>query len=199
MHAPRIAPHVTFANAASALALFVALGGTAYATIELPKNSVGPAQLQKDAITSRNIKDGTLKAIDFKRRLLPRGPIGPRGPAGPPGVVDTSQFYSKTQADARYLRGTLTVVATGTINGSGFGSATATCPTGYQAIGGGVEPENVAQMYVSSSQPIIDSKVLGGLTDGQHAPATAWRADVVDTTGPSARKVKVVAICAPIG
>jgi hypothetical protein len=47
--------HLTFANVAAALALFVALGGTGYAAISLPRNSVGPAQLQRAAVTSSKI------------------------------------------------------------------------------------------------------------------------------------------------
>jgi hypothetical protein len=38
------------------IALFVAMGGTTYAVKRLPKRSVGPAQLKKDAVRTRNIK-----------------------------------------------------------------------------------------------------------------------------------------------
>ena len=62
--------HVTFANVASALALTVALGtGTAYAATKLPKNSVA----------SKQVKNGSLRAVDFKAGQLPAGPTGPAG------------------------------------------------------------------------------------------------------------------------
>jgi hypothetical protein len=41
----RLASHLKFANVVSVLALFLALGGGAYAVASLPKNSVGPRQL----------------------------------------------------------------------------------------------------------------------------------------------------------
>jgi hypothetical protein len=41
------------ANAIAYLALFVAMGGTTYAAIRLPANSVGTRQLEKGAVTER--------------------------------------------------------------------------------------------------------------------------------------------------
>lgn len=46
---------LTFANVTSLLALFVALGGTSYAAITLPANSVGTKQLKKNAVTRSKI------------------------------------------------------------------------------------------------------------------------------------------------
>jgi hypothetical protein len=56
------------------VALFVALGGTGYAALSLPKNSVGSAQLQKGAVTSNKVKDHSLLAKDFHSGQLPQGP-----------------------------------------------------------------------------------------------------------------------------
>ena len=39
-------PRATFANVVSSLALFVALGGTGYAAVSLPRNSVGARQIR---------------------------------------------------------------------------------------------------------------------------------------------------------
>jgi hypothetical protein len=44
----------------SLIALFVALGGTSYAAIHLPKNSVGAKQLKKNAVTAPKIKNGAV-------------------------------------------------------------------------------------------------------------------------------------------
>ena len=46
----------------SLMALFVALGGTAYAATSLPANSVGAKQLKKNAVTSPKIKNGAVTA-----------------------------------------------------------------------------------------------------------------------------------------
>jgi hypothetical protein len=60
-------------------ALFIALGGGAYAAATLPRNSVGNAQLRADAVDSPKVRNGSLLATDFKAGELPRGPKGDRG------------------------------------------------------------------------------------------------------------------------
>ena len=73
----------------ASLALFIALGGGAYAATKLPKNSVGNAQLKDDAVDGDKVDDGSLTAKDFKKRSLPkgdRGPAGPQGATGPQGA-----------------------------------------------------------------------------------------------------------------
>ncbi len=77
------------------LALFVALGGTSYAAVVLPKNSVGTRQIKPggvknsdvagNAVTSRHVKDGSLLLSDFKPGLLVGGSVGPQGPRGAQG------------------------------------------------------------------------------------------------------------------
>ena len=42
------------------LALFVSMGGTGYAVSKLPKRSVGPAQLRKNAVRAEHIKRGSI-------------------------------------------------------------------------------------------------------------------------------------------
>ena len=75
----------------SIIALVVAMGGTGYAAITLPKNSVGSKQIRRGAVknadlargavTSRSVRNGTLLPADFNGGL----PAGPQGPPGPPG------------------------------------------------------------------------------------------------------------------
>jgi Collagen triple helix repeat (20 copies) len=72
-------------NFVSYLALFVALGGTSYAAVRLPSNSVGSLQITKNAISSSKVRDKSLLARDFKPGQLPAGKPGDAGPAGPQG------------------------------------------------------------------------------------------------------------------
>jgi hypothetical protein len=66
----------TPAGVIACLALAIALGGSAFAaTMLVPKNSVGSAQ----------VINGSLLTKDFKRGQLPRGARGPRGAQGPQG------------------------------------------------------------------------------------------------------------------
>ena len=67
------------------VALAVALGGTSYAAINLPANSVGTKQIKNSAVTAAKVKNHSLLATDFKSGQLPRGPQGATGPVGPPG------------------------------------------------------------------------------------------------------------------
>jgi hypothetical protein len=104
----RIREHLTYANVCASLALFVALGGTGYAAITLPRdsvgsrelraNSVGSSELNKNAVTSASVRDGSLTPRDLSataRSSLagpagatgPAGPVGPAGPAGAGGVT----------------------------------------------------------------------------------------------------------------
>jgi hypothetical protein len=78
---------LTFANVTSVIALLVALGGASYAAVSLPKGSVGPRQLRKNAVTSTKVKPRSLLLSDFKasHRARLRGPRGLAGEAGPPG------------------------------------------------------------------------------------------------------------------
>ena len=93
-------PRLTYANVTATLALFIALGGGAYAATALPKNSVGTAQIKKNAVTgakikssavaSSDVKDGSLLKKDFKAGELPAGPAGAKGDKGDPGANGTN-------------------------------------------------------------------------------------------------------------
>src|SRR6185295_3484049 len=71
----------------ASLALAVALGGTGYAALVLPPNSVGTAQLKNGAVVGTKVKKGSLTASSFKAGSLPKGTPGTAGPAGPAGVA----------------------------------------------------------------------------------------------------------------
>lgn len=104
-------------NAIALLALFVALGGTAFAATALPKNSVGSKQLKANAVTSAKIKKATIVGSDVKNGSLtgaafaggtaglkgdtgaqgPQGAVGAQGPQGPQGVqgaAGTARAYA---------------------------------------------------------------------------------------------------------
>jgi hypothetical protein len=76
---------LTYANVIATLALFLALGGGAYAAFKLPKDSVGSKQLKANAVNSSKVKDRSLLAGDFKTGQLPAGARGPQGLRGPTG------------------------------------------------------------------------------------------------------------------
>jgi hypothetical protein len=79
----KLGKRLTFANVVACLALFVALGGTGYAALKLPKNSVGAKQLRKGAVTPAKLNLATRKTLTGVPG--PVGPTGPRGAAGADG------------------------------------------------------------------------------------------------------------------
>ena len=91
----RIRQRLTYANIVASLALFIAMGGGAYAAT-LPGNSVGTPQLKNNAVTSSKIKAGavtsskvkdhSLLGRDFAAGQLPTGATGPQGAMGSQGA-----------------------------------------------------------------------------------------------------------------
>lgn len=75
----------------ASIALFVALAGGAYAATQLPKNSVGTAQLKKNAVTPTKLSPAAKTALatpgpkGATGAQGPRGEAGARGEAGPRG------------------------------------------------------------------------------------------------------------------
>jgi hypothetical protein len=80
--------HLTYANVAATLALFLALGGGAYAATQLPRNSVDTAQLKKEAVTAGKIAKKTRNQLRGARGSAgPQGPQGKTGKQGPKGAT----------------------------------------------------------------------------------------------------------------
>jgi hypothetical protein len=66
----------SYSNVLATIAVFVALGGSSYAAA---------TQIAKDSVSSKQVRDRSLLARDFKRGQLNAGQVGPPGPAGPSG------------------------------------------------------------------------------------------------------------------
>ena len=83
----RVRPRLNHATVVAYLALFVALGGSSYAAVQLSKGQVKGKHLAKNAVTTKKVKDGTLLGRDFKEGQLPAGAQGPAGLQGPQGEI----------------------------------------------------------------------------------------------------------------
>jgi hypothetical protein len=66
----RFRPKLSFANVVAVIALFVALGGSAYAVSVAPKNSVTSKSIKKGAIKSVDVKNNNLTGTDIKESTL---------------------------------------------------------------------------------------------------------------------------------
>jgi hypothetical protein len=72
------------------IALVMALGGTSYAALSIPKNSVGSKQLKKNAVTTKKIKKGAVTAA----KINPTGLTVPNSTKL--GGVSTSGYQRST-------------------------------------------------------------------------------------------------------
>jgi hypothetical protein len=193
----------------SMLALVVALGGTAYAAATLPKNSVGTKQLKNKAVTTSKIANGAVTGAKVNLSTLGTVPSARTAGSATTAASATSAGNATTADNAlalggapssAFLKGTITVIASGpTVASGSFGIQRADCPAGYQAVGGGVDPDSVLTEVVTMSNPIVNGNARMGLNpDGQNPAATGWAAAVLNNGG-GTQSFKVGAICAPTG
>jgi hypothetical protein len=177
------------ANVVGYLALFVALGGTSawaadkITSKDIAKNAVRAKQIAKNAVRAKHIKADAVTAAKLAD-----------------GV--TSKFYTKAQSDGRYLRSTVVVIGTiaESLAADDFETGTVSCPAGYQAVGGGVDPNNVFFGKVSHSAPTFNMTRTNSVADGQQGPANGWRGSVTTQGADTGTGViKMAVICSPIG
>ena len=186
------------ANLMSATALFVALSGSAYAVSSLPSNSVGSAQLKKNAVTSTKVKDGTLRAKDFASGVLLKGDQGPQGAQGIQGLKgdkgdkgDTGTFGTITIQRADFPLNDASSV-------SAAGEGNVACPAGEIGVGGGANLANPTH----SDGKITGSGPRKGDTTNPQVPEngeqfTVWRATAINPAGgDGATTLRVYIICA---
>jgi hypothetical protein len=79
----KLRSRLTYANSMSTIAVFLALGGGAYA-VTVPRNSVGTKQLKANAVTAAKVKNRSLLASDFKRGQLSLGTAARADDLDPP-------------------------------------------------------------------------------------------------------------------
>jgi len=93
----------------SLLALFVALGGTSYAAINLPRNSVSTKQLKKNAVTTKKIKNGAVTAPKIKNNAVRANKIKngavPAAKINTAGLTVPNSTHATSADDASALNG----------------------------------------------------------------------------------------------
>ncbi len=190
----------------ASVALIVSLGGTSYAALKLPKNSVGAKQIKKNAVTSAKIKNGTLTTRDFKANDAPEGPQGPQGPQGPPGASGASVGYAGKASDILvdvYDKVIITkdlpagkYILTASVDARGAGS-----PAGYMGgigiIDCTIPGYHTASVYMLADDTYTSEQKSLSLTSGivhaggpvQLICSRTWNSVYVDEAGLTAIKV----------
>jgi len=87
------------------LALFVALGGSAYAAKQLPKNSVGSPQIKKNAVKTGDIARNAVKAGKLAREAVKAGKLAKN-------AVPTNRLRDNAATGAKVNEATLGTVPT---------------------------------------------------------------------------------------
>ena len=164
----------------AATALLVALGGTSLAAVsQIPRASVGAPQLKRNAVTGAKIANSTitsidvrnrsLRRVDFGRGQLPAGPVGAQGPQGPPGLAAREQVSAESPLSSAAPK-----------------NVTVTCPTGKKVIGGGVELSGAGRARVT-------------VTENTPSGDNGWEAEAFEAVATGQTwKVVVHAICANV-
>jgi hypothetical protein len=160
----------------SVIALSVALGGTSYAAIVLPANSVGTRQIKKNAVTGAKVKNGSLRKADFGAGQLPAGATGATGATGAAGANGaagaTGPKGAKGDKGDPGTDGTgianivVRESAAAAVAASAIVSVTASCLTGERATGGGWDASGTGEFgtVALDSQPTMSAGVPVGWT-----------------------------------
>jgi hypothetical protein len=181
------------------VALAVSLGGTGYAALRLPANSVGTAQLKRNSVVSSKIRNYTLVRADFKPSQVPRGPrglpgvpgpIGPTGPAGPAGPAGPQGPAGAPGSASVITIRTSAVTVPGNTAGNGSyatRSVAVNCASNERAIAGGtswnVDSTNDLELMTVYSQVVLTG-----------TKTTGWRARGSSDIAPNA-VFTVAALC----
>ena len=167
------------------LALFIALGGSSYAALRLPRNSVGPKQIRSNAVTSPKVKNGSLLSRDFAAGQLPSGAQGPRGDTGSQGQKGDTGPRGPSDG---YYQGACTPAVTNTSDSAPC-TATLHLPQGtYLVYGKGSGENDSAADQVTCLVHSPDSQNLsdyghGYAATGKQATATVEGAVVIGASG----------------
>lgn len=121
--------HLSFANVTAVLALFVALGGTGYAAISIPANSVGSAQIRPNAVGASEIRRGAVGRSEIRAGGVASSEIARDGVGASEirrGAVGTSEIHNGAIRADDIKNGTIASVdlAAGAVEPANLSTAT---------------------------------------------------------------------------
>lgn len=160
------------------VALVVACTGTATAA-----TLITGAQIKNNSVTTKDVKNKSLRAGDFKPGALPRGPAGTAGATGPQGPQGTQGTQGLQGGPG--LSALEYVYATTPTNSESPKEANATCPSGktaisasYNIVGGktGTSPNTLLEVVVD----VVGTAGAQGFADGYETDPTGetWSVDL---------------------
>lgn len=163
------------------VALLVALGGTSYAAVKLAKNSVQTKHIKNNAVTGAKVKSNTLTGADINESSLQGvNTAHATSAAGIDKAIITTATAALAVAPQTECPGT--PPGTCFIPVTQFNTATATCPAGHVATGGGARPDDY------NLNTVVESYPTGG---------TGWSATVGNDDTLKPHGFTTFAICVP--
>ena len=110
-------------HSVSLLALFVALGGTSYAIVALPADSVGTKQVKNHSLLRKDFKPSQLQKLRGPRgrpgAVGVAGPAGAKGDKGDTGATGPSEVLVKTLGSGHIGSNSAAIIGTSVSPGPG--------------------------------------------------------------------------------
>lgn len=195
------------ANVLAAIAVFLVLGGTAFAVKQVGKNSVSSKSIKDSAVTGRDVKDNSLTGADVNEGTLalPADQTAPTGPAGGglAGTFPNPAIGADAVGPAQIATDgvTNTDIATGAVTGIKLGlSSVDSSKIQDDAVGAAeiqddsvraaeISPEEVTQSEIRANA-VGSSELGGGVVGGANLKGlfTVTTAGVPVTTASAAQQ-----------
>jgi cytoskeletal protein RodZ len=151
----QIRKRLTYANVMSSLAVFLVLGGaTAFAAVQLGKNTVGTKQLKKNAVTAAKIKNGSVTNAKIQNNAVTSAKIAD-------SAVGTSELANDAVTGAKIAEGSVgtgKLAAEAVTTGKIANDAVTGAKVNEDSLNGVVK--NVTFESKSSSGDSTDSKIV---------------------------------------
>jgi hypothetical protein len=186
----RFRPRLTYANVVASLALFIALGGAAVAA-GLPKNSVGPNQIKKGAVTAKAIRKQAVTAGKIAPQAVVAGKLGANavlpGNLGA-GIIDSSKISAGAVTAEKIKNNVITspklnnaAVTSQKIaaNGVGTSNLAESAVTSAKLANGAVTAAKLAPEALNNVSPLKTGQTLRGVFNiGDYEDGVAAEAPV---------------------
>src|SRR5215210_963256 len=178
----RVRLRFTYANVTATLALFLALGGGAYAAATLPARSVGSKQLKKNAVVRAKIKKNAVNGAKVRNNSLTGDDIleASLGKVPSAAAADTATNAGHAGSSGALDKATYKAAGGTVAPGPAPAGATAGCDAGQHVVGGGVKVDDPNSAFIVDEFP--------------DAANTAWTGRV-GTGGGAPVNFTVYAIC----
>jgi len=163
----------------SLIALFVALGGTSYAALKIPKNSVGSPQVINGSLQKGDLSTKAVAALKGNRGAA--GAQGSPGPAGASGAVGATGPAGTARAYAEVDSTTQSLVTARTKNIT----AVARPSTGTYCLSpaAGIDPRAVAIVATEDFELSSEDGIVQVTGTGTDCPAGQLEVQTDDTGG----------------